>query len=124
MIACGCCAQRLSASKKESPQISLPHSRKPCVLNAFRHRRRNHDHQFLNLGFLLVCSTPFGIEEGITHDLEVYSNAPEECSTPFGIEEGITDQNAHHLEVELVLNAFRHRRRNHATLLKKHSYRA
>ena len=36
------------------------------VLNAFRHRRRNHNQRLKNGTSSPECSTPFGIEEGIT----------------------------------------------------------
>ena len=108
------CAQRLSASKKESPlparfaatvmssaqrlsaskKESQPRRSSACalhhVLNAFRHRRRNH-----------VPSSR-------------YQSRHTQCSTPFGIEEGITRVIEQIIEAVNVLNAFRHRRRNHS----------
>ena len=37
-----------------------------------------------------LCSTPFGIEEGITQLSLGHASKTLTCSTPFGIEEGIT----------------------------------
>ncbi len=60
------CAQRLSASTKQS------HTRGACefaltsVLNAFRHQRNNHAIAMKDFQADLMCSTPFGINETIT----------------------------------------------------------
>ena len=60
------CAQRLSASWKES----LPFA-------------------FIDRVFA-VCSTPFGVMEGITRSNPTGHVAVYRCSTPFGVMEGIT----------------------------------
>ncbi len=86
------------------------------MLNAFRHQRRNHPTVVLISAMLLWCSTPFGINEGITRYtvyVFLYDRGAQrlsastkesplhsrnsalnhtQCSTPFGINEGITDE--------------------------------
>ncbi len=113
-IAWGVCAQRLSASTKESPFSVGLVGAVAEVLNAFRHQRRNHPSGHRCSAADLECSTPFGINEGITRPqwrCSVSSwcaqrlsastkespavHHPHEwparqCSTPFGINEGIT----------------------------------
>ncbi len=84
------CAQRLSASTKESPRQEPPRSSLEDVLNAFRHQRRNHAYKQRNGSLVEVCSTPFGINEGITVKRWELFPIGKQCSTPFGINEGIT----------------------------------
>ena len=106
-------AQRLSASTNGSPsQLHSPRMRLR-VLNAFRHQRMDHNPLAVDAFADLECSTPFGINEWITHTQNlvfialVVLNAfrhqrmdhimiheghdiRHECSTPFGINEWIT----------------------------------
>ncbi len=60
-------AQRLSASTKESQHNHGRSHQTIEVLNAFRHQRRNHSVLLVCIPFgHRMCSTPFGINEGIT----------------------------------------------------------
>ena len=110
------CAQRLSASKRDSPYdegfahsncsgCSTPFGIKEgftrssqsvacaatlLVLNAFRHQRGIHFSAGDGRADCRGCSTPFGIKEGFTHTpVDPWAPHPT-CSTPFGIKEGFT----------------------------------
>ena len=110
------CAQRLSASWKESPNTVSPPSSPYrsaqrlsaswkesravpghvlvdviVVLNAFRHHGRNHSEFIISASASAQCSTPFGIMEGITISHVFQKFVLSACSTPFGIMEGITE---------------------------------
>jgi len=84
------CAQRLSASTKESHAAQQHVAADEVVLNAFRHQRRNHRRLPVLRDPDRLCSTPFGINEGITNRQHDSTAANSRCSTPFGINEGIT----------------------------------
>ena len=56
-------AQRLSASQRSARGAKLPGSRQSTVLNAFRHHRGRHPVTMRVSAFRLRCSTPFGITE-------------------------------------------------------------
>ena len=85
----GRCAQRLSASKRDSPGRAGPAGQDILVLNAFRHQR--------------------GIHLGLSA-LDVQGSR---CSTPFGIKEGFTQFVVGWIVRVIVLNAFRHQRGIH-----------
>ena len=60
-------------------------------------------------GDMTVCSTPFGITDGITREVAPGVTLPGVCSTPFGITDGITGARAPvRRGPSGVLNAFRH----------------
>ena len=61
-----------------------------------------------------MCSTPFGINEWITSDQCILTVCRLACSTPFGINEWITRRPQSDAQHQLVLNAFRHQRMDHA----------
>src|ERR1035437_4992197 len=60
------CAQRLSASWRESPWNHCPPPTVSQVLNAFRLHGGNHVGGFTAANSRYMCSTPFGFMEGIT----------------------------------------------------------
>ena len=115
----GSCAQRLSASRQESPSTSATtRPRETDVLNAFRHQGKNHWCMPAWYEELIParCSTPFGIKARITRTRRrarrarlrgaqrlsasrqespdkingKRSKVLSECSTPFGIKARIT----------------------------------
>ncbi len=83
------------------------------VLNAFRHLRKEHL-AALSLGRQFVaCSTPFGIYGKNTWGERLSTVSTWECSTPFGIYGKNTTVYVLQLFATLVLNAFRHLRKEH-----------
>ena len=84
------CAQRLSASWKETLANEIKLQVEANVLNAFRHHGRKHDFASDPRRQAFLCSTPFGIMEGNTAMLVDEDMEWDACSTPFGIMEGNT----------------------------------
>ncbi len=107
------CAQRLSASTKDSPRVinysdgctwcSTPFGINEgitmdeieiagdvCVLNAFRHQRRNHIESKCRSGQSSVVLNAFRHQRR-NHQMPAHHPlTARTCSTPFGINEGIT----------------------------------
>ena len=134
-------AQRLSASQRASRTFggTLPPN-KVLVLNAFRHHRGRHGprsppsrtarraqrlsaSQRASLAqdkfnvVLPMCSTPFGITEGVTPQPVSHGPPRAVCSTPFGITEGVTgEREPIRVRGLPVLNAFRHHRGRHLSM--------
>ena len=85
------------------------------VLNAFRHQRRNHSGSRVQRSWYTIVLNAFRHQRrnhkdnvGVTPPINI------QCSTPFGINEGITEFGPSQASFcNAVLNAFRHQRRNH-----------
>jgi len=82
-------AQRLAASKMESDQLLTILTCTAEVLNALRHRRWNQLDCEFNEFKGELCSTPCGIEDGISLVGQTIKTLMIWCSTPCGIEDGI-----------------------------------
>ena len=86
------------------------------MLNAFRHQRRNHKDNKLMANTIIKCSTPFGINEGITEGVSGLGARRGRVLNAF------RHQRRDHRFIKItpsvfyhVLNAFRHQRRDHET---------
>ncbi len=106
-------AQRLSASTKESLAGFANLRGAYGVLNAFRHQRKNH----LRLGIIrvrkLLCSTPFGINERITCQRQTVETCPACAQRLSASTKESPPSPVCRLVIHVVLNAFRHQRKNH-----------
>ncbi len=107
------CAQRFSASKMESLSRCGRGGALYQVLNAFQHRRWNHTPRRPSR------RSPGPVLNAFQHrrwnHIEVNQEAKQiiVCSTLFSIEDGITAVGRSAVKGDCVLNAFQHRRWNH-----------
>ena len=87
------CAQRLSASKRDSPGSSKVASMSHASAQRLSASKRDSPVLRGQGGcWFQQCSTPFGIKEGFTRAAQCVSCCSKhpKCSTPFGIKEGFT----------------------------------
>ncbi len=109
----GFCAQRLSASTEGTPARGSWSPGSACVLNAFRHQRKEHLDNMPLRNQEELCSTPFGINGRNTTRRATQPQSLFRCSTPFGINGRNTSGLGFCARCDAVLNAFRHQRKEH-----------